>query len=119
MEITLSDKDIDALAANLEKRITARVVGRLALDPAWDVMSERAKEIALLHIDKDTFAFEAAEQMSKRLQQNGEKLLREIVLDAVHKVRAQDPAMQREIAKGICEAIEAHAARIRAVAEKN
>lgn len=40
MEITLSEKDLEALAGTLERRIIDRVVGRLAINPAWEVMTK-------------------------------------------------------------------------------
>lgn len=114
MELKLSEEDFERLAATLERRITDRVVGRMAAGPAWDAMSERAKEIALMHIGTDTFAAEAVDAMRRVLVADGKDGLRTIVMNAVRAVHADDPELKKAVAKGVYEAARDHAERLHA-----
>lgn len=109
MEITLSEKDLEDLAAKLERRISDRVIGLLASAPAFDALSERAKLFAAQHVNGANYVGEAAGAFAEHLKKDGEKLLRRIVTDAVKQVQADDPELRKTVARAIYEAALNHA----------
>lgn len=113
MEIKLSEEDFERLAAVLERRITERVVGMAAQNPVWEVMSEQAKRLALIHVGSDTFRTEAVLALRKELQDGSKELLRKMVRDAVADVHANDPELKKAAARGVYEAARDAAERLR------
>lgn len=104
MEITLTEKDMDALASAIAKKIEEKVIGKLLMSPSYDALSETAKRLATLQIDSLNFKIEAVEAMRQALVVDGRDLLKDIVMNAVSQVRKDDPYLHKEIAKAMYEA---------------
>lgn len=83
MEVSLSDQDMDRLAAALEKRISDRVLGLVTMGKLGEILNQRALKLADLAVSDSAFASRAAEQMSKQLTKDGGILLRDIVSGAI------------------------------------
>lgn len=113
MEIKLSDEDFERLAIVLERRITDRVVGLAMQNPAWDVMTEKAKSLALMHIGTDTYRAQAVDSLQKHLEGAGKNSLRQMVRQAVAAVHANDPELRKAAARGVYEAAMENAERLR------
>lgn len=112
MEVTLSQKDLQALAEIVGAKINRDMFNAHVSQEAHDQMKKIASSYVSIHVNENNFQADVQEILTKMLDRSGRQMLREIVYGALVDVLGSEKELVRLARQTIAKAAKEEADKV-------